>query len=732
MKNRHISVRKAVTYLNNEEHDGGFWLPNIQRPFVWSEEQIERLFDSIMREYPISTLLVWRTKSGIKRRKFIDAYRDDIQLSRFQVPEDRNTKLLVLDGQQRFQSLFIGLRGSYNKKELFFDVLSGDRAHPEEMRYRFRFADPGKLKFPWENLKSLVFTNEMPADTAERIVNNATRKVSSDEAKKLTRNLWKIERVFVNQEGILYQELDSVDNPDAYDEDDVVEIFIRANSGGTKLGKSDLLFSLLTASWEDADESMEELIQDLNSTGYSFSRDFILKACLVILGRGASYDVKKFRDGPTKNEIINNWNNISSAIKDVRDFLYGKTFIRSGQAMPSYLGLIPLIYFRFHYPDKWKEALGLDTYILRTLLSGAFSGRPDALIDKCVKRISMDKKFSVESMFEVIHNDGRNIDISGETIVNASYGSAHVHIIFNLWYRQFDYKPAYSGNLPQIDHIFPQSVLKEIKDYNSSTGKYSLMRYPAYVRDQIANCMLLTADENGFQGKNDIEPKEWFAGKSDNYLEKHLIPKNPDLWETNRFDAFIEARKNLILERMDDLLSKRSSEASVVTPDESTHAAEEEAIIGPEKNALERSVEREEPQEVLFAGADSPFPEELTESMSQDQPDARTVGREVEEILGTLLDPIAAPSAKIAGFVTQNGKEIAYERSSKSIILWTQPVEVGEGEFEPVDEYDELRPRNSNLNRKNAPSLRLGNAAQKWRFDDMEELVDFVNWYSSA
>ena len=76
MKNQKDTIRKMVSYLNNDDKDGGFWLPNIQRPFVWNEEQIERLFDSIMREYPISTLLVWRTNSQIKRRKFIDTYRN--------------------------------------------------------------------------------------------------------------------------------------------------------------------------------------------------------------------------------------------------------------------------------------------------------------------------------------------------------------------------------------------------------------------------------------------------------------------------------------------------------------------------------------------------------------------------------------------------------------------------------------------------------------------------------
>lgn len=42
----------------------------------------------------------------------------------------------------------------------------------------------------------------------------------------------------------------------------------RANSGGTKLGKSDLLFSLLISSWEDADGEMEELLEDLNQGNF--------------------------------------------------------------------------------------------------------------------------------------------------------------------------------------------------------------------------------------------------------------------------------------------------------------------------------------------------------------------------------------------------------------------------------------------------------------------------------
>ena len=78
MKVQKNSLRKIVSFLNDKDEEGGFWLPNIQRPFVWSNEQICRMFDSIMREYPIGTLLVWKTRSPIRRRKFIDNFHEDL------------------------------------------------------------------------------------------------------------------------------------------------------------------------------------------------------------------------------------------------------------------------------------------------------------------------------------------------------------------------------------------------------------------------------------------------------------------------------------------------------------------------------------------------------------------------------------------------------------------------------------------------------------------------------
>ena len=86
---------------------------------------------------------------------------------------------------------------------------------------------------------------------------------------------------------------------------------------------------------EDADERMDELLDDLNRVGYDFTRDFILKTCLTLLNKGAAYEISKFRDERIRQELIDKWE--ESAIRDVRDYIYGRTFIRTDKAMPSYL-----------------------------------------------------------------------------------------------------------------------------------------------------------------------------------------------------------------------------------------------------------------------------------------------------------------------------------------------------------------------------------------------------------
>jgi len=554
MKNQKQTIRKIVSFLNNPDEEGGFWLPNIQRPFVWTEEQICRLFDSILREYPISTLLIWKTTSSIRRRKFIDNWKDTLRLSDFYVPEDTKKKCLVLDGQQRLQSLFIALCGSYEGKELFFDVLSGEVAAPDDVKYKFRFLDPSAAVFSWLKFKDLVFTTKRKREILNAITGEIGRDLTVAEESKIEDHLDLVDRTFKMDEAVTYQELDSIDNLDLYTEDDVVEVFIRANSGGTKLGKSDLLFSLLNASWDVADQEMEGLLESLNMHGFGFDRDFVLKTSLTLLGQGARYEVEKFRKPGVRESVETQWAGIAAAIQDVLDFVRGKTYVQCDKALPTYLVLIPIIYVRYHFPSTWKSAKDVDTYLLRCSLAGAFSGNPDNLLDATVNKLAGEKAFVLDELFEVARSQGRSLELTEDRFWQMGYGSPTIHLLFNLWYRDFNHTPAYENNLPQVDHIFPQSALRKVKIENPKTGRRDLMKYREGERNQLANCMLLSREENGAGGKWDTPPDVWFAGKDRAYLERHLIPADPELWQLDHFEEFIEARKSLIRDRFKYLL----------------------------------------------------------------------------------------------------------------------------------------------------------------------------------
>lgn len=558
MANVHKTILAMVERLNNPSMEGGFWLPNIQRKFVWEPEQIERLFDSVMRRYPIGTLLVWKTKSKIRHRKFIEKYDAKEDQRVYAVPDNADLKNMVLDGQQRLQSFFIGIRGSYQGKILCFNVLSGELKTPDDIRYEFKFKKQEQIAFPYVSVHSMVCNTKQPTHIAKEIY-GMDNTLSEQKKDTILDNVVQLVTVLKGEESLVYQELDgSSDNDATYDEDAIVEIFIRANSGGTKLGRSDLLFSLLSSDWGDAEDNVETLRDQLNAYGYNFTRDFILKTALVVLKMKALYKVEKFRDPLFREEVRNNWDRIAAALKDVCDFLHDNTYLRADKAIPSYMCLMPLVYFRYHYPKKWKKVNKSEVadYIIRAMLCGTFSFASDTGIDNAVETIVGDEDFNRDEQFKKFANAGRAVAITSDELLTYGYGAKNIHLIFSLWYRDFNYKPAYSNNMPQVDHIFAQAILEGVKDINPETGKRNIKRYKKCEQDQLANCMLLTQKENGPSGKGDKTPEEWFADKDDAYLDMHLIPKDRNLWKVENYRDFIEARKKLILQKFAPYLAQ--------------------------------------------------------------------------------------------------------------------------------------------------------------------------------
>ena len=550
------TIKSFIQEINNTDSDGGgLWLPNIQRYFVWDEDQMVKLFDSIMRQYPLPSLLIWKTKESLRNRAFVQQYIEPVDVIPLYRPNTSKTKRLVLDGQQRLQTLFIGLKGSIEGKVLHFDVLSGLSPDNNGINYKFKFILPEKATWPNVPFQDLIYTKKLPSDIATDLLKKyGVEGLSNQDFQTLTRNIDRARFEFITNDALIYQEIDSTDEEESsHSLDDVVEIFIRANDGGTKLSKSDLMFSLMTANWSTADTEMQEFLSEINGVQFDFDRDFVLKASMVMLDQGARYDVKKLRTQEIRDRITQEWTKLTTSISFVRDFLEQKTFIQSDKALPSYLAIIPLIYFYHKFPDKWQVTKGKESYLLRVLLTSAFSGRPDNLIDKIVNTIKKTEEFNVDQIFSDIREDQRSLELSENHLFEMGYGSRTIHLLFNLWYSRVDYNPAFDGHLPQVDHIFPRSILKKVKVTEEGITK---QKYIVNTINQLANCMLLPRDENGAAGKSDTPPHKWFEDKPTEYLELHCIPKNKDLWEIEQFENFIDERKKLIREKFSYLLFK--------------------------------------------------------------------------------------------------------------------------------------------------------------------------------
>jgi len=269
-----------------------FRFPSIQRSFVWEPERICKLMDSIMNDYPIGSFLVWNPPENIKvrTRKFIQDYKTGMRLIS-EEPEAQSSRHLVLDGQQRLQSLYLGFFGTYDENNLYFKLDSDPNEEENDLRYQFQFMTPdlASTDHHWVRLEDIVNLNieDIPEFVLRRFKDDL-----EETKRRIERNLAKFIRVFNISEKISLQEV-----KDDMPYNDVLEVFVRVNSGGIVLTKSDLVFSTLVLAIPEMERKFIELVDDLNGHGeFDFDIDFLSKASFVVFDKGAKYDVKKMED----------------------------------------------------------------------------------------------------------------------------------------------------------------------------------------------------------------------------------------------------------------------------------------------------------------------------------------------------------------------------------------------------------------------------------------------------
>ncbi|WP_176491431.1 DUF262 domain-containing protein [Polaromonas sp. AET17H-212] len=573
------TIAVAIERMNRQ-----YFLPAIQREFVWKPEQIVELFDSIMRGYPISSFLFWDLKPQNRDKwqvyKFLERAVHGGTHNELANTDGANNVCLVLDGQQRLTSLMIGLRGTYVMKKkykrrdnpeawspqrLHIDLFSDPNASVDSgdvgVYFKFEFMEqtpkPDEKNHWFRVGKILDFDEAAKFDSyleaAEEALPDA---VSKGQARIFRRNLERLYKAIHDDEVIAYYtEIDQ-------DYDRVLDIFVRANEGGTKLSKSDLLLSMVTSSWDgvNAREEIFSFVDRVNSQltkRNEFDKDFIMKSCLVVSDLPVVYKVEHFNER-NLTLIKDNWPLIKRSVERGVDLT--NSFGIDRDNLTSVNALIPIIYYLFKNPNvtlrgstvfEARNAETIRRWLIMALLKGAFGRASDGLL-KDIRACIKDQQhpgadFPVEEITAVFAKTGLSTvfdDFALDEILSRTYGQQQTFLALSLLY-----DGAAWGTMPfHQDHIFAQSAFKQRELLQQNRSDW----YPK--KDRLGNLCLLLAHEN--IGKQDMPLPDWLATREPDFLKRHLIPENPSLWEFDQFPEFLNEREKLIRRRIKTLFGQ--------------------------------------------------------------------------------------------------------------------------------------------------------------------------------
>jgi hypothetical protein len=584
MSYQSLTIHQAINRLNKK-----FFLPSLQREFVWDDRQIIRLFDSIMRGYPISSFLFWQPASSTARRwttyKFLEEISDGGSHSCVASLNGVSRPVFVLDGQQRLTALNIGLRGIYFAKEkyrwrnnpnaykqtrLYIDLVrkntgAGDDREDAETHFRFTFAEsPAKStkKSCWFEVgKILNCQSSAKLNHHIRVVLKTLPKSASHPARESVKETLRLLRRAIFETPTIFYHTETLP-----DYDRVLDIFVRANEAGTKLTKSDLLLSTLIANWEqeDARKEIHNFVDHLNrnlGSRNDLDKDFVIKACFVLCDLPVKYNISSFTRKNLKL-VEKNWPAVKSALE--RCVNLSNQFGIDGENLSSANTLIPIAYYLYQNPaetllggSRW-ESRNADTirrWLTMALLNGVFGGSSDTMLSSLRDVLrSFGKKgrdFPTDKLNKAISQRGRSANFDEKAVAKLlafEYGDPHTFLALTLLYDE----KAWGNIKHHQDHIFPKSAFSVAGLKRAGVPKADFEPI-IKLRDHIGNLQLLTEREN--TQKRGQEFKVWIRTRKPMFRRIHLIPRSRRLYSLKQFENFLAQRERLIRSRLNRIFA---------------------------------------------------------------------------------------------------------------------------------------------------------------------------------
>lgn len=562
-----ITVKTLVAGIDYKK----FLLPSIQREFVWGTDKITKLFDSLMRGYPIGSFLFWEVPANnANKYQFYNFILDYHELNNkhnkeFTPNGTENTFQAILDGQQRMTALYIGLKGSYSeklkykkkntadaypRKKLYLNILDVPNDLDSGMMYDFKFltdkdAAARDDKHFWFKVGDIL---DPKFDNPFAIV-KYLQSVSIE--KELAGEILAQLHKSICESPVINYYLETAD-----DLDKVLNIFIRVNGGGMVLNPSDLFLSFATANIGDGRNLREEIytfVDNVNNIGglknFAIDKDFVLKALLVLSSgiKDIKFRASNFDKEKNMPIIAKNLDKIFRAI-ELAVFLIDE-YGFSGNNFKSNNAIMPLAHYIFNNdndPQKYaKDKAAMIHWFIAATIGGTFGASTDTVLSRYRKILT--EKPADFPLQEMLGNYSKNNLV--DTILELEYKDAPILMALHILFPHVDLK----NSVHHIDHIFPRSKFNK-KTFNKFALTDDDKKFYVDKCNSIFNLQLLPGTQN--QSKKDEFFDEWlndeFKGKPEDlkfYKDQNAIP-NVDLSFGN-FRQFIEAREVLIRQRLE-------------------------------------------------------------------------------------------------------------------------------------------------------------------------------------
>ncbi|MCY1353476.1 hypothetical protein D9M69_398180 [compost metagenome] len=579
------------------------FIPAIQRPYVWAPEQITGLFDSIMRGYPIGALMFWDLPEGSQDDWEIYSFINDFRHG--SIHNDKaelqpgQPVTLVLDGQQRLTSLLIGLKGSYtvkrkhkrkksddawDEKILFIDLAQSpeteeegedDGVSPIAEHYRFDFFDhdqrpQNKAGELWFEV-GLILAAKSEAELEQMLRNWVDANLNMDDSHRAIArtNLGRLWQAVWRDNALAY----FTECSDSYDR--VLDIFIRANSGGSPLSRSDLLMSVITLRWEqfNAREETEALIDDLTATlnpKRAINREFVLRTALFLNDLDFAIKVQNFI--PSNIRLLEqSWERVKEVLR------FSANFLRDHGLYGERLSGINVLMLVAYYVHKRNEQLGelqlsaADRQRIRRwiiLLSfqgllGLQTNNTFKVYRNAVRRaLRSEAGFPWEAIAEAFRGMGRPIDFGQESLARwcttALDQQPQAELLLSLLYAD-DLPNLQRRTLPLVQsrHFLPD----ELRRAGVSDALAPVVQ--GFANKLILGVALTTAEQEHYYS---LPFEQWAQTLSPEFMGTHCLPTDIDLYRLEQLPEWVSERRRLLGQHLFNLLADLAPSSPAALP----------------------------------------------------------------------------------------------------------------------------------------------------------------------